>query len=70
MFEVRGGITGTEGGLEIRGGNTVANLFYGSDGWMSVDGAGFQVYKGKEEKSWTRLEGPRRRNPCRTWKTS
>jgi predicted dehydrogenase len=46
MFEVRGGVTGPEGGLQIRGGNTVANLFYGNDGWMAVDGAGFQVYKG------------------------
>ncbi len=49
MFEVRGGITGPEGGLEIRGGNTIGDLFYGSEGWMSVDGAGFQVYKGKEK---------------------
>ncbi|HTB11963.1 MAG TPA: Gfo/Idh/MocA family oxidoreductase [Bryobacteraceae bacterium] len=47
MFEVRGGLTGPEGGLQIRGGNTVADLFYGSEGWMAVDGAGFQVYKGK-----------------------
>jgi predicted dehydrogenase len=49
MFEVRGGLTGPEGGLEIRGGNTVGNLFYGSEGWMAIDGAGFQVYKGKEK---------------------
>jgi predicted dehydrogenase len=47
MFEVRGGLTGPEGGLEIRGGNTIGDLFYGTDGWMAVDGAGFQVYKGK-----------------------
>jgi predicted dehydrogenase len=46
MFEVRGGLTGPEGGLEIRGGNTIGNLFYGNDGWMAVDGAGFPVYKG------------------------
>ncbi|MDQ6678799.1 MAG: Gfo/Idh/MocA family oxidoreductase [Acidobacteriota bacterium] len=52
MFEVRGLPTGPEGGLQIRGGNTVGNLFYGSDGWMAVDGAGFQVYKGdKNEKT-------------------
>jgi predicted dehydrogenase len=51
MFEVRGGMTGSEGGLEIRGNNVVADLFYGSDGWMAIDGAGFQVYKGlKQEK--------------------
>ncbi len=46
MFEVRGGTTGPEGGLQIRGGNTIGNLFYGSEGWMAVDGDGFQVYKG------------------------
>lgn len=52
MFEVRGGITGGEGGLQIRGGNTIGDLFYGSDGWMAIDGAGFQVYKGpKQEKT-------------------
>jgi predicted dehydrogenase len=63
MFEVRGGLTGPEGGLEIRGGNTVANLFYGSEGWMSVDSAGFQVYKGvrdgkteKQEKTMDELK--------------
>jgi predicted dehydrogenase len=57
MFEVRGGITGPEGGLEIRGGNTIGDLFYGSDGWMSVDSAGFQVYKGKE-KVMDEAKGP------------
>jgi predicted dehydrogenase len=56
MFEVRGLITGGEGGLRERG-NTVGNLFFGSDGYMAVDGSGFQVYKGEnrelamEEKS-------------------
>lgn len=57
MFEVRGGMTGPEGGLQIRGGNTVANLFYGSDGWMAVDSAGFQVYKGlKQDKTMDELK--------------
>jgi len=52
MFEVRGGLTGPEGGLQIRGGNTVADLFYGSDGWMAIDSQGFQVFKGpKQEKA-------------------
>ena len=59
MFEVRGGLTGPEGGLQIRGGNTVANLFYGSEGWMAVDSAGFQVYKGaKQEKTMDELKAP------------
>ena len=48
VFEVRGLMTGGEGGLERRGGNFVGNLFYGSDGWMAVDGEGFQVYKGEK----------------------
>lgn len=46
IFEVRGIFTGAEGSLPIQGHNTVGNLFYGSDGWMSLDGSGFQVYKG------------------------
>ena len=59
MFEVRGGLTGPEGGLQIRGGNTVADLFYGSEGWMAVDGAGFQVYKGaKQEKIMDEAKAP------------
>ncbi|MBM3727506.1 MAG: Gfo/Idh/MocA family oxidoreductase [Acidobacteria bacterium] len=47
VFEVRGLLTGTEGGLGQRGGNCIGNLFYGSEGWMSVDGGGFKVYKGE-----------------------
>jgi predicted dehydrogenase len=47
VFEVRGLITGGESGLETKA-NTVGNLFYGSDGYMDVDGAGFTVYKGEE----------------------
>jgi hypothetical protein len=50
MFEVRGILTGPEGGLAVKGGNTVGNLFLGSDGWMWVDGNGFQVYKGEDNK--------------------
>ena len=63
MFEVRGGVTGPEGGLEIRGGNTIGNLFYGSEGWMAVDSAGFQVYKGvkdgKTEKQEKTMDEPK-----------
>lgn len=52
VFEVRGNLTGNEGGLNPEGGNVVGNLFYGTEGWMSVDGRGFQVYKGeKSEKT-------------------
>jgi len=49
VFEVRGLLTGAEGGLTPRGG-TIGNLFYGTDGWMSLDDAGFQVYKGENSE--------------------
>jgi predicted dehydrogenase len=48
VFEVRGLMTGTEGGLSERPNNTIGNLFYGSDGWMAVGGSSFQVYKGEK----------------------
>jgi predicted dehydrogenase len=44
VFEVRGLPTGPEGGLQVRGGNTVADLFYGSDGYLEMDGNGYAVY--------------------------
>jgi len=52
VFEVRGILTGSEGGLNNRtDSHTVGNLFYGSDGWMALGGNSFQVYKGdKGEK--------------------
>ncbi|MBI1787274.1 MAG: Gfo/Idh/MocA family oxidoreductase [Acidobacteria bacterium] len=50
VFEVRGLVTGEEGGLKVRGNNVVGNLFYGSEGFMAVDGAGFQVYKGEKRE--------------------
>jgi predicted dehydrogenase len=50
MFEVRGILTGSEGGLagNRTSANVIGDLFYGADGWMAVDGAGFQVYKGEK----------------------
>ena len=50
VFEVRGLLTGQEGGLERRGGHTIGNLFYGSEGWMAIDSNGFQVYKGESNE--------------------
>jgi hypothetical protein len=50
LFEVRGLLTGPEGGLPVKGGNTVGNLFYGSEGWMWLDGARMQVYKGEDNQ--------------------
>ncbi len=50
VFEVRGILTGSEGGLasDRTGGNVIGNLFYGSEGWMAVSGSSFQVYKGEK----------------------
>jgi predicted dehydrogenase len=50
VFEVRGLLTGPEGGVPVGPGNVVGNLFYGSDGWMWVDDSGFQVYKGEKNE--------------------
>jgi predicted dehydrogenase len=46
VFEVRGLVTGGEGSGEK--GVKVGNLYYGSDGFMVLDGAGFKVYKGEK----------------------
>jgi predicted dehydrogenase len=62
MFEVRGILTGSEGGLANNrtSANVIGDLFYGSDGWMALDGAGFQVYKGeKGEKVMEEKAGDR-----------
>jgi predicted dehydrogenase len=51
VFEVRGLQTGGEGELVTgRDGNTVGNLFYGDEGWMSLDGNGYRLFKGDPAK--------------------
>ncbi len=50
VFEVRGLLTGPEAGLPVKRGNTVGNLFLGSEGWLWVDSNGFQVYKGEDNE--------------------
>ena len=51
VFEVRGLPTGSEGNI-AQSGNTVGDLFYGSEGWVANGRSGFQVYKGeKSEKA-------------------
>ena len=63
MFEVRGILTGNEGGIggDRSGGNVIGNLFYGSDGWMALDGRGFQVYKGEKAEKTMDEKARRRR---------
>jgi hypothetical protein len=43
-------LTGPEGGVPVRGGNVVGNLFYGADGWMWIDDGGFDIYKGESNQ--------------------
>jgi predicted dehydrogenase len=45
-FDVRNLPTPPEGLAAMRGPNYVGNLFFGSEGFLVVDGAGFVVYKG------------------------
>jgi predicted dehydrogenase len=49
-FEVRGLLTGPVAGVPVRPGNVVGNIIFGSEGWMWVDGNGFQVYKGESNE--------------------
>jgi predicted dehydrogenase len=69
MFEVRGIMTGAEGSLKPVSNATVGNLFYGSDGWMAIDGTGYKIFKGEnselamEETGYTRGDaGPHMEN--------
>ncbi|MCL4852361.1 MAG: Gfo/Idh/MocA family oxidoreductase [Bryobacteraceae bacterium] len=49
-FEVRGIFTDGTQAMPRQGRNTVGDLFYGADGYMSVDDDGFQVYKGEKHE--------------------
>ncbi len=46
VFEVRGLQTGGEGDLPLSREGCIGNLFYGTEGWMSLDGGGYRIYKG------------------------
>jgi predicted dehydrogenase len=46
VFEVHGLHTGTDSDVAGSGGNIVGNVFYGSEGYLAVDPAGFRVFKG------------------------
>ncbi|HEU0140984.1 MAG TPA: Gfo/Idh/MocA family oxidoreductase [Bryobacteraceae bacterium] len=49
-FEVRGIFTDGTQAMPRQGRNTVGDLFYGADGYMSIDDDGFQVYKGEKHE--------------------
>ena len=52
VFEVRGLLTGGEAGMQDPTGNmnTVGNLFFGADGYMTVNGRGFATYLGEKRE--------------------
>jgi len=62
VFEVRGLLTNTEGTIGLRPDGYVGNLFYGSEGWMSIDSEDFQVHLGEkgEVAQRMRFQEPRR----------
>ena len=61
IFEVRGLLTGPEAGLPVHPGNTIGNIFFGANGWLWLDDAGFKMYKG--EKNELAMEEKDSNNP-------
>jgi len=50
VFEVRGLMSNSEGSVSFEGGNTIGNIFYGSEGFLCVDSLGYQVYLGEKRE--------------------
>jgi len=50
VFEVRGLLTGGESSIHWDGRNFIGNLFFGSEGFMSVDAWGYQIYLGEKRE--------------------
>jgi predicted dehydrogenase len=50
QFEVRGLPTGGESSIYYDGSNFIGNLFFGADGFMSIDAWGFQIYLGEKRE--------------------
>jgi predicted dehydrogenase len=50
VFEVRGLLTGGESSIAYDGSNFIGNLFYGSEGFMSIDLKGYQIYLGEKRE--------------------
>jgi hypothetical protein len=50
QFEVRGLHTGGEASIYWDGGNYIGNEFFGSNGYLSMDASGFQVYLGDKRE--------------------
>ncbi|HEU0124041.1 MAG TPA: Gfo/Idh/MocA family oxidoreductase [Bryobacteraceae bacterium] len=65
-FEVRGLLSPEEGKLPFRNGNTIGNVFFGSEGLLVMDQMGYQVYKGE---SHTLVSDVKFKEP-RAWDTT
>ena len=52
VFEVRHWISNHEAGIggDRPGGNTIGNIFYGSEGYLVIDGSSYRTYLGKEQQ--------------------
>ncbi|MEZ5351072.1 MAG: Gfo/Idh/MocA family oxidoreductase [Bryobacteraceae bacterium] len=50
QFEVRGLLTGGESSVSWDGNNFIGNLFFGTEGFLSVDSQGFQLYLGEKRE--------------------
>lgn len=50
VFEIRGLLTGGESSIAFDGGNYIGNLFFGSEGFMSLDAGGYQIYLGEKRE--------------------
>jgi hypothetical protein len=53
QFETRGLDTNGEGQLGVK----IGNIFYGTEGWMEVNGSKWQVYKGRKGEPGPGSEG-------------
>ena len=66
VFEVRGLFTGGESSIVFDGSNYIGNLFLGTEGTMSVDLRGFQIYRGEKRELVEKME----HMEPRTWDTA
>jgi predicted dehydrogenase len=56
VFEVRGLLTGNEGNMAAEGSNFIGVIFFGSEGYLTVDCTGYQVYLGEKRELAQRVK--------------
>ena len=66
VFEVRGLHTQGESSIAFDGSNFIGNLFFGTEGTMSVDLRGFQIYRGDKHELAEKMDHAE----PRTWDTA